>query len=151
MAKVLILLDKSPYTSFGRIAHSFVQALEDEHEVKTCYLTSPEYFHNDLELDGFQVSSPKFFLGLFFYPKGVRRVVAEFEADWVIAIRPELGFLIKDISKYYPHVKTTVMIHDMFAETLYPDSFKFKLINKYFINPMLDADSFIYNSRYSLA
>lgn len=150
MAKVLILLDKSPFTSFGRIAHSFVEALEGEHEIEICYLTSPEYFPKNTDLHGFKVHSPKFFLGLYLYKIGLRKVVKQFKPDWLIAIRPELGFLVADIHKRFPHIKTSVMIHDMFAETLYPNSLKFKIINQFFINPMLVADSFVYNSTYSL-
>ena len=147
--KVLILLDKSPFTSFGRIAASYVQAIDGEYEVSTCYLTSPEYFKKGQSLKGFEVYSPKFIFGFFIYPHGVKRIVKDFKPDLVIAIRPELGFIIQSIHQAFPQVKTTVMIHDMFAETLYPTSLKYKLINRFFINPILVADSFLYNSNYS--
>ena len=65
--KVLILLDKSPFTSFGRIAASYVQAIEGEYEVSTCYLTSPEYFKKGQSLKGFEVYSPKFIFGFFIW------------------------------------------------------------------------------------
>lgn len=148
-AKALILLDKNPYTSFGRIAMSYVEALKSQFEVKVCYLTSPEYFNENHSLDGYQIHSPKFILGYWYYSRGLRSVLKEFQPQHVIAIRPELGFLIPIVKKLLPKTKTTVMVHDMFAETLYPKSWKYQLINKFFINPMLVADGFVYNSKYS--
>lgn len=147
--KVLILLDKNPFTSFGRIAMSYVEALKSQFDVKVCYLTSPEYFKENQKLDGYQIHSPKFMLGYWYYSRGLQGVLKDFQPHHVIAIRPELGFLIPKVKKVLPKTKTTVMVHDMFAETLYPKSWKYQLINKFFINPMLAADGFVYNSKYS--
>lgn len=150
MNKVLILLDKSPFTSFGRIAQSYVEALRSQYQVEICYLTSPEYFNPNQELQGFRIHSPRFLLGYYYYKRGLRSVLEQYQPEHLIAIRPELGFLVAQAKRIQPKLKTTVMVHDMFAETLYPDSIKFKLINKFFIDPMLCADGFVYNSRYSL-
>jgi hypothetical protein len=39
-----------------------------------------------------------------------------------------------------------MFVHDIFAETLYPNSLKFKLLNLFYIRPTVKADYFVYNS-----
>lgn len=84
---------------------------------------------------------------------GFRRPLAEYlrkrNPKIVFLIRPELGFLLPSVRKALPGAKVVVLVHDTFAETLYPFSFKFKLIAEFYAKPAAKADGFVYNSNYS--
>lgn len=69
--------------------------------------------------------------------------------DVVFFIRPELGFLIPITKQACPYAKSVMFIHDTFAETLYPHSLKFKLLNRFFIRDTVKADFFVYNSQWT--
>lgn len=150
--KILIILDKSFHTSFGRVADSFYQALESDHDVKMLYLSSPQYF-NEGEVENcsknIELTSPSFLLGRFYWVVKLPKVLKEENPDWVLIIRPELSFLLPSIKRFCPNSKSSIMVHDTFAETLYPNSLKFKLINSFYTNKTTCADGIIYNSKYT--
>jgi glycosyltransferase involved in cell wall biosynthesis len=150
---IVIICDKNPGTSFGRMTLDLQNVLSesDEFNVHTVWLKTPKYFPNDGELParGHTVSAPSLALGLLLFRRPLRKLLKKINPCKILLIRPELGFLIDEIRKALPGAWAGVFVHDMFTETLYRDSIKFKLINRFFVNPMLGADGFIYNSRYT--
>lgn len=146
--RILILCDKGPRTSFGRIAESFRRALQDQFEPILLWLANPKDQAHQAQGHR-QVWSPSREMGRITYPWQVAHLAQEIQPQWILLIRPELGFLVKSLRKSAPHAKLTTMIHDTFAETLYPNSLKFKLLNRYWIRGADKVDSFLFNSLYT--
>jgi glycosyltransferase involved in cell wall biosynthesis len=149
--RILILCDKSPKTSFGRIALSILRATQAEHDAEMVWLSCKKDFPDPLNLAGHSAWSPTRELGRMMFPWQLARILKKVRPDWVLLIRPELGFLLPAIRKAAPNAKTTLMIHDTFAETLYPDSLKFKLINRFWIHGADRVDGFLFNSHWTQA
>jgi len=151
--KILILCDKSSTTSFGRISESFLRALHGGHDAHILWLRCPKDFpHGHVTSHGHtghSVWSPSRESGLFGFPLQVARKVRKLRPDWILLIRPELGFLVPTLRKAAPQAKLSLMIHDTFAETLYPRSLKFRLINRFWIKGCDRVDGFLFNSDYT--
>jgi glycosyltransferase involved in cell wall biosynthesis len=150
---VAIICDKNPYTSFGRMTLDLQTVLSEKFSVHIIWLITPKYFPADItgvNLQGsHKIHAPSLELGWLQFRRPLRRLLSEIRPDNVLMIRPELGFLIREVRKALPKSWAGVFVHDMFAETLYSKSLKFKLINKFFINPTREADGFLYNSEYT--
>jgi len=148
-----ILLDKNDQTSFGRVAETVIYSLKSFVDVQIVHLRSPQYFSDDQGTEGFHIDAPHFLAGRFLWPPRLRKLLADQNGtsapDWILIIRPELSFCIPHIRKVSAKTKISVMVHDTFAETLYPNSLKFKLINRYFISPIAGADASLFNSEYT--
>ncbi len=149
---IVILCDKNSRTSFGRLALDLKRAITAEYEASILWLKTPKYFSENVEKcerSDAEIWSSSLYVGFF----GFRRPLAEYlrkrKPKTVFLIRPELGFLVPSVRKALPGAKVVVLVHDTFAETLYPFSFKFKLIAEFYAKPAAKADGFIYNSNYS--
>lgn len=150
MAKrVLILCDKSPLTSFGRIAEAFHRAVRDRYNADLVWLRCPQDFPGNLKPHGLQAWAPSRESGRLLFPYQLAALLKKQKPDWILFIRPELGFLVSTARKHAPQAKLSLMIHDTFAETLYPNSNKFKLINRFWIKGCDNVDGFLFNSRYT--
>jgi glycosyltransferase involved in cell wall biosynthesis len=148
--KILIVCDKNPCTSFGRLSLDFKEALKSsEFSSNILWLETPEYFPNGVSDGEDSLKAKSLSIGFFTYKKPFMIYLKQKTPDIVLFIRPELGFLCPIAKKTLPKSKTIVMVHDTFAETLYPNSLKFKILNKFFINPTKTADTYIYNSHYT--
>jgi glycosyltransferase involved in cell wall biosynthesis len=149
---IAIVCDKDPYTSFGRMTLDLLKVLSVEFNVHTIWLITPKYFpsgNTDLPRECHKIRAPSLQLGWLLFRRPFRRLLKKIKPDKVLLIRPELGFLVNEAHGALPNAWIGVFVHDMFTETLYCNSFKYKLINNFFVNPLRKADGFIYNSRYT--
>lgn len=150
VSSVLILCDKNPCTSFGRLSLDMRESLErGGFKSDIAWLVTPRYFPAGAPAGSLFVAAHSMLFGLLQFPRGLKKILREEAPDLVILIRPELGFLVPLAHKVLPSAKAVVMVHDTFAETLYPKSRKFQFINRFFIRETRAADSFIYNSEYT--
>jgi len=150
--KVLIVCDKNPCTSFGRLALDFSAALSlTGFSPKNLWLVTPRFFPEGAPTGDrdIAVSARNLYAGFFSFRNPLKKVLKQEKPDAVIFIRPELGFLVPVAHKVLPTAHLVTMVHDTFAETLYPHSLKFSLIKKFFVSPVVHSHSFIYNSVYT--
>lgn len=152
--KVLIVCDKNSCTSFGRLTLDISSCLKSRgFETQVVWLVTPKYFPQGSPTSDVSICAKSLYSGFFKFRSPLKKLIAKQQPDVVFFIRPELGFLIpaaKSVAKKFnASAKTVMMVHDTFAETLYTKSFKFKLINKFFIDPTKKADAFVYNSNYT--
>jgi len=151
--KILIVCDKNPQTSFGRMTLDLQKALsvDGKFKVHAVWLTTPKYFPDGFDPpdDGYAIHAPSLELGWALFRRPFRRLLKRINPDNVLLIRPELGFLVNEAHKALPGAWVGVFVHDMFTETLYRNSLKFKFINRLFVNQTRQANGFIYNSRYT--
>lgn len=147
--KVLIVCDKNPCTSFGRLSLDIFTALSNSFLPQLLWLVTPKYFPEGAPQIGDFLEARSLETGFFSYKRPFSKYLKQNSPDIVLFIRPELGFLAPIPKKLNPACKSIVMVHDTFAETLYPNSLKFKIINKFFINKTTKADTFIFNSHYT--
>lgn len=147
--KILLVCDKNECTSFGRLAQSLVFALREEFDADILWLKTPKYFGNKADRDDLEIWAYSLHTGFFTYRSPFKKILKKENPDVVFFIRPELGFLVPVAKKACPNAKSVMFIHDTFAETLYPDSLKFKLLNRYFIRDTVKADFFVYNSKWT--
>jgi len=152
--KVLIVCDKNSCTSFGRLTLDISSCLKNRgFETQVVWLVTPKYFPQGAPEVGHCIFASSLYAGFLKFRSPLKKLIAKQQPDLVFFIRPELGFLIpaaKSVAKKFnAGAKTVMMVHDTFAETLYTKSFKFKLINKFFIDPTKKADAFVYNSNYT--
>lgn len=148
---IALVCDKNPYTSFGRLTMDIAGVLGSHASTEILWLKTPKYFPGDYDLpDGSScISAPSLEIGWWSFRRPFRKWLKVKKPKTVLLLRPELGFLIPIVHSILPESKVCMMVHDMFAESLYPDSLKFKLINRFYISPTRKADLFIYNSRYT--
>ncbi|MCL2218606.1 MAG: glycosyltransferase [Chitinispirillia bacterium] len=148
---IAIVCDKNPHTSFGRMTLDLRDVLSGEFDVCIIWLTTPKYFSGGFEPPNgsHTIHAPSLEAGWLTFRRPLRNHLKKIMPNDVLLIRPELGFLVDEIHKALPGARALVFVHDMFSETLYPNSIKFKLINRFFINPMRNADGFICNSKYT--
>lgn len=129
--KVLIVCDKNPCTSFGRLAQDSLESLELMGYDGEILWLSEKY-------SGFWAN---------------KRAVAEFlklkSFDVVFLIHSGIGYLIPKIRAARSEAKIVVMVHDIFWNTLHRHSLKYFLFRKFFANPSRGADAFVFNSRYT--
>ncbi len=154
--KVVIVCDKNSRTSFGRLALDLERTLFADFDVSILWLKTPKYFPIDPVGDPCEfgtksesIFADSLYTGFYKFREPFAAFLKRVSPEIVFFIRPELGFLVPVAKKALPSSKTVVLIHDTFAETLYPFSLKFRLISKFYARPAEKADAFVYNSRYS--
>ncbi len=156
--RILFVCDKNECTSFGRLTMNLVKAVSGAFDVHVLWLKTPRFFDvsNASKIDGGEDSSSScvshevwaksLYTGYVSFRSPLRKLVKKISPDIVFFIRPELGFLVPVVKG---RVRTVMFVHDTFAETLYPKSLKFKLINLFYIRPTVEADTFVYNSNWT--
>ena len=150
--KVLIVCDKNPCTSFGRLALDFAASLSMAgFSARNLWLVTPRFFPEGSPAGEGDMVIParNLYTGFFCFKNPLKRLLKKERPDVVIFIRPELGFLVPVARKALPLAHLVTMVHDTFAETLYPQSLKFALLKKFFVSPVVLSHSFIYNSKYT--
>lgn len=151
-SRIVILCDKNSRTSFGRLALDLKQAISAEYNTSILWLKTPKYFSDDIDkcsASDAEIWSSSLYMGYFGFRKPLTEYLRKQKPKIIFLIRPEIGFLVSPVRKALPYAKIVVLVHDTFAETLYPFSPKFKLISAFYARPAAKADGFIYNSNYS--
>ena len=170
MKKILFICDKNECTSFGRLTLNLVRSVAKEFDTHVLWMKTPKFFPNPEHTaeGGKIVADPStytahevwvksLYTGFLSLRKPVYDCVRKVKPDVVFFIRPELGFLISSAKKAIeknkreggPDAKSVLYLHDDFAETQYPHSIKFILLNKFYIDPTINADCFVYNSEWT--
>lgn len=159
--KILFICDKDECTSFGRLTLNLVKAVAPQYEAHVLWLKTPKFFGprsdmGNVPKSGYvshEIWAKSLYEGYLSFRKPLRRIIRDVSPDCVFFIRPELGFLIpvakRELRRLNDGARVTMFIHDTFAETLYPHSLKFRLINLFYTRPTIQADSFVYNSRWT--
>ena len=149
--KVLLVCDKNECTSFGRLALSIVRALGPDFDVDTLWLKTPKFFGDKSPRANLEIWAPSLHVGFFTFRRSFKKILRQERPDVVFFIRPELGFLVPIAKSACPAARAVMFVHDTFAETLYPDSLKFKILNRFFIRDTVKSDYYVYNSRWTRA
>lgn len=154
--KILFICDKNECTSFGRLTLNLVKAVSENFDVHVLWLKTPKFFGDagktnaatlqDLNYVSHEVWAKSLYTGYVSFRKPLKKLVKKIQPEIVFFIRPELGFLVPVVKG---RAKTVMFVHDTFAETLYPNSMKFKLLNLFYIRPTVKADFFVYNSNWT--
>lgn len=156
--KILFICDKNECTSFGRLTQNLAKAVASEYEVHVLWLKTPKFFPNPVTTGGaftsHEVWASSLYTGFLSFRSPLKKVIVKVKPDVVFFIRPELGFLVPVANRALKSCKkangkTVMFVHDTFAETLYPDSKKFKLLNLFYIRECVKANSFVYNSEWT--
>lgn len=150
--KVVILCDRNPYTSFGRLTLDIQKAISSEFDAHVLWLTTLKDLRCKKQIDGKSfhwICSFNFISGWWLFRKPVKKYLKKLQPQKIILIDPVMGYLIPEIKKTLPDSKVVVFVHDMFPKTLHEKSIKHRLGSKYFILPIKNADGFIYNSEYT--
>lgn len=164
--KILFVCDKNECTSFGRLTLNLIKAVTPEFEAHVLWLKTPKFFPDaarSAEGANAVVSSQLYtshevwckslYTGFLGFRGPLKRAITEIQPDVVFFIRPELGFLVPVAKSALRSCKnggrTVMFVHDTFAETLYPTSPKFILLNLFYIKSTVTADSFVYNSEWT--
>ena len=156
MRKILFVCDKNECTSFGRLTLNLVKAVAGEFEPHVLWLKTPKFFGEAVKSKTAPSDHPTFvshevwakslYTGFASFRSPLKKIVKKIQPEIVFFIRPELGFLVPVVKG---RAKTVMFVHDTFAETLYPNSMKFKLLNLFYIRPTVKADFFVYNSNWT--
>ena len=147
--KVLLVCDKNECTSFGRLALSIMQALGPDFDVDTLWLKTPKFFGDKSARARLEIWAPSLHVGFFTFRRPFKKILKQESPDVVFFIRPELGFLVPIAKSACPKARAVMFVHDTFAETLYPDSLKFKVLNRFFIRDTVKSDYYVYNSQWT--
>ncbi len=129
--KVLVVCDKNPFTSFGRLAEDSLAALKLAGYDGEILWLSDRYtglWTNRGTLAGALKAKP---------------------FDVVFLIHSGIGYLVPRIRAVRPDAKVVVMVHDIFWNSLHRHSLKYFLFRKLFADPSRGADAFVFNSRYT--
>lgn len=164
--KILFVCDKNECTSFGRLTLNLIKAVTPEFEAHVLWLKTPKFFPDATKsaegaaavvspdcYSSHEAWAKSLYTGFFSFRSPLKKVIRDVCPDVVFFIRPELGFLVpvaKSALKSCKNGGRTVMfVHDTFAETLYPTSPKFILLNLFYIRSCVNASSFVYNSKWT--
>lgn len=160
--KILFVCDKNERTSFGRLTMNLLDAVHDSFEAHVLWLKTPKFFPGEagkksaagpvVDSRGFtahEIWAKSLYTGFFAFRSPLKKVLREVAPDIVFFIRPELGFLVPVSESACPSAREVLFVHDTFAETLYPHSIKFKLLNMFFVRGTLCADGYVYNSSWT--
>lgn len=156
--KILFICDKNECTSFGRLTLNLAKAVASEYEVHVLWLKTPKFFPNPMTSKGSFIShevwASSLYTGFLSYRAPLKNLIKQIKPDVVFFIRPELGFLVPVANRALKSCmksdgKSVMFVHDTFAETLYPKSAKFILLNKFYIRECVKANSFVYNSQWT--
>ena len=159
MRKILFVCDKNECTSFGRLTLNLVKAVVGEFEPHVLWLKTPKFFGSlkdekkcgstdSVSYVSHEVWAKSLYTGYLSFRSPLKKLVKKIQPEIVFFIRPELGFLVPVVKG---RAKTVMFVHDTFAETLYPNSLKFRLLNLFYIRPTVKADLFVYNSGWTRA
>ena len=156
LAKVLFICDKNECTSFGRLTLNLAKAVSGSFEAHVLWLKTPKFFGTATPSKTASSDNPTYvshevwakslYTGYLSFRAPLKKLVKKIQPEIVFFIRPELGFLVPVVKG---RAKTVMFVHDTFAETLYPNSMKFKLLNLFYIRPTVKADFFVYNSNWT--
>ena len=157
LRKILFVCDKNECTSFGRLTLNLVKAVSGSYEPHVLWLKTPKFFGsaNDAKkcssaetvpYTSHEVWAKSLYTGYASFRAPLKKLVKKIQPEFVFFIRPELGFLVPVVKG---RAKTVMFVHDTFAETLYPNSLKFRLLNLFYIRPTVKADTFVYNSNWT--
>lgn len=156
LAKVLFICDKNECTSFGRLTLNLAKAVSGSFEAHVLWLKTPKFFGTATSSKTASSDNPTYvshevwakslYTGYLSFRAPLKKLVKKIQPEIVFFIRPELGFLVPVVKG---RAKTVMFVHDTFAETLYPNSMKFKLLNLFYIRPTVKADFFVYNSNWT--
>ena len=156
LAKVLFICDKNECTSFGRLTLNLAKAVSGSFEAHVLWLKTPKFFgtatpsktasSDNSTYVSHEVWANSLYTGYLSFRAPLKKLVKKIQPEIVFFIRPELGFLVPVVKG---RAKTVMFVHDTFAETLYPNSMKFKLLNLFYIRPTVKADYFVYNSNWT--
>ena len=158
MQKILFVCDKNECTSFGRLTLNLVKAVVGSYEPHVLWLKTPKFFPDENPASSaeslqdnrgyvsHEVWAKSLYTGFASFRTPLKKLVKKIQPKIVFFIRPELGFLVPVVKGC---AKTVMFVHDTFAETLYPNSMKFKLLNLFYIRPTVKADFFVYNSAWT--
>ena len=156
LAKVLFICDKNECTSFGRLTLNLAKAVSGSFEAHVLWLKTPKFFgtatpsktasSDNSTYVSHEVWAKSLYTGYLSFRAPLKKLVKKIQPEIVFFIRPELGFLVPVVKG---RAKTVMFVHDTFAETLYPNSMKFKLLNLFYIRPTVKADYFVYNSNWT--
>ena len=154
--KILFICDKNECTSFGRLTLNLVKAVSENFDVHVLWLKTPKFFGDAGKMNAATLQDPNYvshevwakslYTGYVSFRKPLKKLVKKIQPEIVFFIRPELGFLVPVVKG---RAKTVMFVHDTFAETLYPNSMKFKLLNLFYIRPTVKTDFFVYNSNWT--
>lgn len=153
--KILFVCDKNECTSFGRLTMNLVKAVAGEFEPHVLWLKTPKFFDvrsssgsgsDDSLYTSHEIWAKSLYSGFLSFRQPLKKLVETLRPQLVFFIRPELGFLVPVVQGM---AQTVMFVHDTFAETLYPNSLKFKLLNLFYIRPTVQADFFVYNSNWT--
>lgn len=148
--KILVVCDKDTCTSFGRLSLDIFDGFQKMNaDVSLLWLMTKDYFHRGAPKLGDTLEASSFMNGFFIFRGKVKSYLKQVQPDLIFWVSPELGFLVPGIKKRFPRIKNVVMVHDAFPKMLYPNSLRYNLIYKLFLEPGAAADLFVYNSRYS--
>lgn len=160
--KILFVCDKNERTSFGRLTMNLLDAVHDSFETHVLWLKTPKFFAGEAarmsasepvaDARGFtahEIWAKSLYTGFFAFRAPLKKALREIAPDIVFFIRPELGFLVPVAKSACPSAREVMFVHDTFAETLYPHSIKFKLLNMFFVRGTLCADGYVYNSNWT--
>ena len=156
LAKVLFICDKNECTSFGRLTLNLAKAVSGSFDAHVLWLKTPKFFGTAAPSKTASSDNPTYvshevwakslYMGYLSFRAPLKKLVKKIQPEIVFFIRPELGFLVPVVKG---RAKTVMFVHDTFAETLYPNSMKFKLLNLFYIRPTVKADFFVYNSNWT--
>ncbi len=154
--KIVIVCDKNTRTSFGRLALDLERTLFADFDVLILWIKTPKYFpeNNGISPEERGIKSESIWAasllsGFYKFRAPFAEFLQKSNPTIVFFIRPEIGFLVPVAKRTCPNAKTVVLVHDTFAETLYPFNPKYKLISWLYAAPSAKADGFVYNSNYS--
>ena len=163
--KILFVCDKNERTSFGRLTMNLLEAVCEKFDAHVLWLKTPKFFPGEVanagdkgahaqvqDVRGFtahEIWAKSLYTGFCSFRSPLKKLVRKLSPDLVFFIRPELGFLVPVAKCARPSARMVMFVHDTFAETLYPHSIKFKLLNMFFVRGTLCADSFVYNSNWT--
>ena len=149
---ILIVCDRNGRTSIGHMALSMRSALlAAGWDAETLWLRSPKFFPSDEGLPGPALDAAFHQTGFFAYRAGFRRILEERRPDAVLLAQPCLGHLVREVRRTLPEARVATFVHDVFAQTLYPRSPKFRLFNLLFVRGAEKSDFFLYNSEWTRA
>ena len=129
--KVLVVCDKNPFTSFGRLAEDSLAALRlADYDGEILWLSDR-------------------YSGLWTNRGVLVETLKAKPFDVVFLIHSGIGYLVPGIRKVQPAAKVVVMVHDIFWNSLHRHSLKYFLFRKLFADPSSGANAFVFNSLYT--
>lgn len=147
--RILLVCDKNPFTSFGRLAIDMELELKKHFIVDTLWLKTPKYFTKDMKMTGFSIEAKSLQSGYFSFRAPFKTLLLEIKPDLVFFIQQGLSFLVPVVYNALPKTKAVVWILDVFPRSLYPHSIKYQMFARLFIQNITKASAVVYGSEYT--